>query len=136
IAVLYASFFSFTVTGTKASREPSCEIWVSPALTKLNKSFSVMFRFCARAGTVSKVIVINTSKRRVRIRFPFGTECQRGGILPGTGQTGNLKHEERGQSCISAGKASRSRAWRYWKKLSLAPGFSQVIISNNKMKSV
>src|SRR5258708_12767443 len=72
MAVLYPSFFSFTVTRTNATREPSGEICVSPAQTKLNKSFSVMFRFCAKTEPAHSAIMIKTGKRRVRIRFPFG----------------------------------------------------------------
>src|SRR5467141_3465802 len=71
MAVLYPSFFSFTVTRTKATREPSGEICVSPAQTKLNKSFSVMFRFWAKAGTASRAMEIKINKRRDRIEFPF-----------------------------------------------------------------
>src|SRR6266478_9965529 len=72
MAVLYPSFFSFTVTRTNATREPSGEICVSPAQTKLNKSFSVMFRFCAKTGPAHSAIMITTSKRRVRIDFLSG----------------------------------------------------------------
>src|SRR5258706_7129735 len=71
MAVLYPSFFSFTVTRTNATREPSGETCVSPAQTKLNKSFSVMFRFCAKTGATNKAIVIKTSTRRDRIRDSF-----------------------------------------------------------------
>src|SRR6266478_2161026 len=71
MAVLYPSFFSFTVTRTKATREPSGEICVSPAQTKLNKSFSVMFRLWAKAGTASRAMEIKMNKRRDRIEVPF-----------------------------------------------------------------
>src|SRR6185503_21161162 len=50
IAVLYPSFLSLTVTRTNATREPSGETCGSPIQTKLKRSFSVMFRFCAKAG--------------------------------------------------------------------------------------
>src|SRR5260370_2599017 len=91
MAVLYPSFFSFTVTRTNATREPSGEICVSPAQTKLNKSFSVTFRFCAKTGPAHSVIVIKTSKKRDRIRSSF-----QDGLATRRYSTGNgLKVEQR-----------------------------------------
>src|SRR5438445_6520875 len=45
IAVSYPSFRELTVTRTNATREPSGATCGSAIQTKLNKSFSVMFRF-------------------------------------------------------------------------------------------
>src|ERR1044071_5331630 len=73
IAVLYPSFFSLTVTRTNATREPSGEICGSPIQTKLKRSFSVMLRFCARAGAASETTMISRSETRKRMMMiPFG----------------------------------------------------------------
>src|SRR6266478_461175 len=72
--VLYPSFFSFTVILTNATREPSGDICGSLTQTKPNKSFSVMLRFCARAGMAQTTMVIRRKVRRRRMRFPFGIE--------------------------------------------------------------
>src|SRR6185369_6428221 len=74
IAVLYPSFLSLTVTRTKATREPSGETCGSPIQTKLNRSFSVMFRFCASAGaaketTMSSRTEIRTERLETRMRI-------------------------------------------------------------------
>src|SRR6185369_6756151 len=73
IAVLYPSFLSLTVTRTNATREPSGETCGSPIQTKLNRSFSVILRFCARAGAPRKTTMIRRSETRKRmlwISFP------------------------------------------------------------------
>src|SRR5205807_3803956 len=69
IAVSYPSFFAFTVTRTNAIRDPSGVTCGSAIHTKLNKSFSVMFRFCPKTGVTRIVIETMTSKRRDRIGF-------------------------------------------------------------------
>src|SRR5437660_261694 len=72
MAVSYPSFFALTVTRTKATRDPSGETCGSAIHTKLNKSFSLMFRFWAWTGMKTQVITARDSNRRDRIRFPFG----------------------------------------------------------------
>src|SRR6185369_4425807 len=72
IAVLYPSFLSLTVTRTKATREPSGESCGSPIQTKLNRSFSVMFRFCASAAAAKET----TMRRRTETRTT-GRETRR-----------------------------------------------------------
>src|SRR5215831_1956853 len=78
IAVSYPSFLAFTVTRTKAIRDPSGATCGSAIQTKLNKSFSVMFRFWACAVTNRHATVMRTSKTRCRIKISF-----RGWIDPG-----------------------------------------------------
>src|SRR6202022_2675539 len=46
------SFFSFTVTRTNATRDPSGETCGSPIQTKSQRSFSVILRFCAKATLI------------------------------------------------------------------------------------
>src|SRR3954470_5152432 len=55
-AVLYVSFFSSTVTRTKATCEPSGESCGSPIQLNLKRSFSVMLRADAEAAASSKRI--------------------------------------------------------------------------------
>src|SRR5258705_10342294 len=75
--VLYPSFFSFTTTLTNATRDPSGEIWGSLTQTKLNKSFSVILRLCAKTGQAQHTMVIRRKSRRRLMRFPFGTDFWR-----------------------------------------------------------
>src|SRR5258708_38805598 len=92
MAVLYPSFFSFTVTRTNATREPSGEICVSPAQTKLNKSFSVTFRFCAKAGTTHRAMVTNRSNKRDLMRFPPRLDDNAAAFYRERGKRGIGKH--------------------------------------------
>src|SRR5688500_7880826 len=71
IAVLYPSFRSLTVTFTNATRDPSGDTCGSAIQLKLNRSLSVMFRFCPRAGQTTNTIVTQRKTRRRRIdEFP------------------------------------------------------------------
>src|SRR3989442_8171483 len=67
IEVLYPSLFSFTVTFTKATREPSGATCGSAIQLKLNRSLSVMFRFCARPGVATNTVVSRKTQRTYRI---------------------------------------------------------------------
>src|SRR6185436_16016804 len=71
IAVSYPSLRELTFTRTKATRDPSGATCGSAIQTKLNRSRSVILRFCAWAGTTKNEIVITTNSRRIRIKFPF-----------------------------------------------------------------
>src|SRR5205823_11735293 len=64
--VLYLSFLSLTVTRTNATREPSGETCGSPIQTKSQRSFSVMFRFCAGRTAIAARKITNEVKN-VRI---------------------------------------------------------------------
>src|SRR5690349_17908402 len=44
-------------------------------------SFSVMLRFCARAGAHTKTKTTRSSETRERMMFPFGERCGSVGIL-------------------------------------------------------
>src|SRR5205807_976961 len=78
--VLYPSLFSFTVTFTKATREPSGATCGSAIQLKLNRSLSVMFRFCARPGVATNTVVSRVSQRAYRIlKFLSGKEVVNGG---------------------------------------------------------
>src|SRR5436190_8654104 len=79
MAVSYPSLRALTVTRRKATREPSGATCGSAIQTKLNKSLSVMFRFCAGAGMKQHKIVIRTSKRRNLIDVPFRRGWHGGG---------------------------------------------------------
>src|SRR6185369_11056955 len=67
IAVLYASFFSLTVTRTNATREPSGDTCGSPIQTKLKRSFSVMLRFCASTGAARDTTMSRKTETRKRM---------------------------------------------------------------------
>src|SRR5262245_32823369 len=71
MAVLYPSFRSLTVTRRNAMREPSGETCGSAIQTKLNRSFSAMFRFCAKTGPAKRVIDTRMSSTRDFIRVSF-----------------------------------------------------------------
>src|SRR5258706_4445543 len=120
MAVLYPSFLSFTVTHTNATREPSGEICVSPAETKLNKSFSVMFRFWAKAGTASRAMEIKINKRRDRIEFPFRIRVSnaaafyRERIKPGIAERGSSPTVREGVRVpIELGGPDQTRRYRF-----------------------
>src|SRR5579864_6721149 len=65
IDVSYPSFFSFTLTRTKATRVPSGEICGSATQMKSNRSFSVMNRF---GGAFCAIKEVEISKRRRGLR--------------------------------------------------------------------
>src|SRR4029078_7964619 len=67
IAVLYPSFFSFTVTRTHATGEPSDATCGSPIQTKLKRSFSVILRFCASAGAARDTTISRKTETRKRM---------------------------------------------------------------------
>src|SRR5258705_1287572 len=99
--VLYPSFFSFTTTLTNATRDPSGEIWGSLTQTKLNKSFSVILRLCAKTGQAQHIMVIRRKSRRRLMRFPFGTDFWRRIVTklshPQTTQISQTKNKEQEQ---------------------------------------
>src|SRR5439155_8527101 len=74
IAVSYPSFFSFTLTRTKATRDPSGEICGSPIQTKSNRSFSVIPRLSAACDAIG---MNERGANRIRRHKSLGSTRQR-----------------------------------------------------------